>query len=160
MQISAECRWFTDNRTVGESLKTWFLNPAIHGQSGRADDHRADCYLLDPGQKELGIKRRGSNSGVEIKGLVYVDHTPLRCGSLTACIERWAKWTSATLDLAAFRTVAIRKTRWLRTFDTSNGEAAEIQIDGNKQSATNQDPLTQGCNVEVTEIEEASSTWF
>jgi hypothetical protein len=160
MQISAECRWFTRSKTTGEILRSWFFDRAIHGHSPGGGAHRQDCYLYDPEQTELGIKRRGSQRGAEIKGLIHIDHTPLRCGILTANVELWAKWTCAAIDLTRFETIAIEKTRWLRKFDTLNAEPIEIQLGEDEQPLTHKSLLAQGCNVEVTEIEARGCRWF
>jgi hypothetical protein len=160
MQISAECRWFTLSNATGELLRNWFFDPAIHGHSPGGGAHRKDCYLYDPAQMELGIKRRGSQRGIEIKGLICIDRTPLYCGTLTASVEIWAKWTSAAMDLSAFETIAIEKTRWLRKFDTSNPEPVEIQLGEDEQPLRQKSLPAEGCNVEVTEIEARGCRWF
>jgi hypothetical protein len=160
MQISAECRWFTSNKATGESLRKWFLDEAIHGHPPGNHAQRQDCYLYDPVQPELGIKHRGTQSGVEIKGLVSIDRIPLRCGDLTANVEIWAKWVSAAMNLSGFETVAIEKTRWLRKFDTSGPGLVEIPLGDNYQPLPPQSLPIQGCNVEVTEIEARGHRWF
>jgi hypothetical protein len=160
MQISAECRWFTHNKATGDSLRNWFLNGSIHGHSPADGAHRQDCYLYDPAQTELGIKRRGTQSGIEIKGLVSINRTSLRCGTLTANVEIWAKWICAAMNLSRFETVAIEKTRWLRKFDISGPETVEIPLGDNEQPLPPLSQPFQGCNVEVTEIEARGHTWF
>jgi hypothetical protein len=160
MQISAECRWFSRNKATRDSLRKWFLDGALHGYSPGDHAQRQDCYLYDPAQTELGIKRRGTQSGVEIKGLVSIGRTPLRCATLTANVEIWAKWISAAMDLSGFDTVAIEKTRWLRKFDTSGPGLVEIPLGDNEQPLLPQSLPGQGCNVEVTEIEARGHTWF
>jgi hypothetical protein len=160
MQISAESRWFTSNNTAGQSLRDWFFDSAIHGQSPGAGAHRQDDYLCNPSQAEMGIKRRGTQSGVEIKGLVYVDRTHLRCGPLIANVEIWAKWTSAAMDLSGFETITIRKSRWVRMFDTSKAEPIEIELlDQDPQRMSPSLPV-HGCSVEFTEIEAFGRIWF
>jgi hypothetical protein len=159
MQVSAEARWFTCNKASGQSLRAWFFDSAIHVHSPGAGEHRQDCYLLDPAQAEIGIKRRGAQSGMEIKGLVYVDRTHLRCGPLVANVEIWAKWTTDAMDLSGFKTVTISKSRWLRKFDTSNAELIEIELQ-EEQSRLHRTLPVQGCNAEFTEIEAFGGIWF
>lgn len=161
MQISAESRWFTSNQATGELLKSWFFDISIHGHEQGGGSYREDCYLHDPTQVELGIKRRGKNgNGVEIKGLIHVDRTVLQCGPFTSEVEVWSKWTSGALNLSSFPAITIGKTRWLRKFDTSKPEAVEIPLGKDEQPLKKDTRVTQGCNVEFTEVTANGSVWF
>jgi hypothetical protein len=160
MQISAECRWFTCNNVTAESLRTWFFDPGVHGCPPGDTAIREDCYLYDPERKELGIKQCGNQTGIEIKGLVHVERTPLRFGALAANVEIWAKWTSAEMELSAFKTISIKKTRCFRTFDTSSLEPIEIESSEDECPVILRKMPLQGCNVEFTEIEAFGCKWF
>lgn len=161
MQISAECRWFTSNKAAGELLQSWFFDASIHGAEQGGGGHREDCYLYDPTQMELGIKRRGANGdGVEIKGLIHVDQAVVQCGSFTSEVEVWSKWTSRALNLSSFPTVTIGKTRWMRKFDTSKSEVIEIPLGKDEQPFEKELRVARGCNVEFTEITANCGTWY
>jgi hypothetical protein len=160
MHVSAECRWFTRSNPTGLILRNWFFDSAEHSYSLGEGVHRQDGYLLDPEQPELGIKRRGSQVGVEIKGLVFLADAPVECGTLAAKVEIWSKWTSARLDLSPFETITISKTRWVRTFNTSNAEPTEIEANGDEDRQTPRIMPVQGCNVEFTEIDAFGVSWF
>ena len=95
------------------------------------EETRVDLYLSEPGQREVGIKRRGNARGVEIKALVGELATQT-IGTLTARTQIWTKVWSAGLDLDRLPTVAVRKSRRMQSHRT--------------------DGYASGCNVEVTEL--------
>jgi hypothetical protein len=159
MQISAECRWFMENASAGSDLHRWFLDSKIHGCKAGGGHERRDDYLLDSAQVELGIKRRGKNPGVEIKGLVRQIETPLEARRLTGDIEIWMKWTTTALDLSCCAKVAIVKTRWLRKFDTRDMEAIELQVDEDERLIGNVPLPQRGCNVEFTIVRVDGKIW-
>jgi hypothetical protein len=58
MQVSAEIRWFwRDAPPAG--LEDWFRDAGVHGCPADDEETRTDVYLREPGQVELGLKRRG-----------------------------------------------------------------------------------------------------
>lgn len=126
MLPSAELRWFW--KGPRPDLQEWLLRSA--GDPCR-EETRIDVYLSHASQGELGIKRRGAGHGVEIKALVGEGATHT-IGSLTARTQFWTKVWSAALDLNGLPTVAIHKSRRMKSYP-----AATVEI---------------GCNVEVTEV--------
>ena len=64
--FSAELRWFFKGPPPA-ALDSWFRSGHIPPGGGEI---RRDEYLRDPKQQQLGVKKRGRNPGVEIKGLV------------------------------------------------------------------------------------------
>ena len=99
-----------------------------------------DLYLRQPGQREVGIKRRGGGHGVEIKSLVGegAAHT---IGTLTARSQIWTKVWTAALDLDGLSTVAVHKHRRMKVYGA--------------------EPLANGCSVEVAEVrvDDATEVW-
>jgi len=153
MQVSAEIRWFWSG-TVPRNVDNWFRDRRFTPGGGKP---REDVYLHDPAQGELGIKKRGSKAGVEVKGLA--GHFTL--GDLPSWPhvrpEIWCKWSSAPLDISAYSTVSTNKIRWLRKFDTSSGAAREIQLGEDEMPLGGIVLPEQGCNVEFTQIRIANS---
>jgi hypothetical protein len=49
--------------------------------------------------------------------------------------------------------LAVTKTRWLRSFDTSKYVRSEIPLDSSEKPTQGYSLPAQGCNVELTEIE-------
>ena len=141
MQVSAEIRWFWEIEPV--AVREWFVDPAVHGFEISNPEKRTDSYLHGHGHAELGIKQRGKNGGVEIKGLVAARDAQVMAGPLTGRVQIWTKWTSKALDLPDLKLVSIEKTRWLRKFQVKAGAVGEVQADAFP-------PI--GCNVEFTEI--------
>ena len=126
MLASAELRWFW--KGPRPRLQAWLVSSA-HGPC--RDETRVDHYLSQPGQRELGIKRRGAGQGVEFKALVG-ERTTHTIGSLSARAQIWTKvWTSG-LDLEGLPTIAVRKSRRMQSHHTGG--------------------YASGCNVEVTEV--------
>jgi hypothetical protein len=101
------------------------------------EETRVDHYLSQAGQREVGIKRRGAGHGVEIKALINEGATHT-IGNLTARTQFWTKVWTAALDLNELATVAVRKSRRMRSY----GAAA----------------YATGCNIEVTEVRVAAES--
>lgn len=153
MQVSAECRWFWRDPEAGALLHAWFTDRSKHHEcSAGGGELRSDTYLKDLNQSELGIKKRGDKPGVEVKGLVAVMESQVDSPPFLAPIELWTKWTTTALSLDSLKTLRTSKRRWLRKFDTSDKEAAEIALDKNENRIDARPLPIQGCNVEFTEI--------
>jgi hypothetical protein len=143
MKTSAECRWFW-RKDAAAALGDWFVDSDIHDIRASGGDTRTDHYLADANQAELGIKRRGTDRGVEIKGLVSLLGAECLAPPFEGPIELWTKWVSDTLTLNAVPLIPLRKRRWLRQFDTSESALC--------QTTLNLGQPKQGCTVEYTEI--------
>src|SRR5947207_3561754 len=115
MQVSAEIRWFWKD-VLPPKLEEWFRNAKEKTCAAGGGEPRVDEYLYDLNQIELGLKRRGGKSGVEVKGLVTAASGRLNANPFAGPIDLWTKWTSEALDLKSDLTVAIEKIRWLRKF--------------------------------------------
>jgi hypothetical protein len=157
MQISAEIRWFW-SADCPRAIETWFNSGDVPPGGGRA---REDEYLHEPGQIELGMKRRGARPGVEVKGLVTVLPHLSDVAPFVGPIEIWCKWPSLELALNDLPIVRIKKVRWLRKFETAGRKPTEISLteDENPRDCR---PLPElGCNVELTRIElRAGQVWW
>jgi hypothetical protein len=94
--LSAEIRlfWFG---AKPQALEDWFFSPEIHERRAEGPEERTDVYLCDAGQIELGIKTRGKNPGVEVKGLIATLPDPIEFASYQVPIELWSKWPSRSL---------------------------------------------------------------
>jgi hypothetical protein len=151
MLLSAEARWFWPSAPP-PGLEEWFCS--AHDTYCRAGggETRVDEYLRDAGQRELGLKRRGGKAGVEVKGLVAVTSAGLAAGPFVGSIELWVKWTSHPLDLKQDQTIATKKVRWLRKFDTNAPCPLEIPLDSKEQPLDKRPLPALGCNVELTQV--------
>jgi hypothetical protein len=148
MQLSAETRWFWKH-ICPEQIAAWFMTGEFPPGGGR---QRHDEYLLDPQQIEIGIKKRGSKPGVEIKGLIETRYRHLDSKTPIGPIEIWCKWTSRSLSIDRCPTIRIQKLRHLRRFSVVLGNAIEIPLDENENSRTVRSPPDQGFNIELTEV--------
>lgn len=151
MQISAEIRWFWRN-TAPDGLVNWFCGADRHSCIAGGGETRSDDYLRDACQAELGLKRRGGRGGVEIKGLIAVLPDGLEAGRFRGSIELWAKWTSGRLSLEPDSTIAVKKRRWVRKFDTTGLSPIEVPLDAEETPLDGRPWPAQGCNVELTEV--------
>ena len=140
MRMTAEIRWFWAGRPP-PSFAAWFreVGPSWRGASDSKS--RIDAYVRDPGQTALGIKRRGSSPGVEIKGLISTRPKVLELAGCACPIGLWGKW-SAGIGLAEDRLIQIAKERWMRKFEVTGGTARELPAESSERRA--------GCDAELT----------
>jgi hypothetical protein len=157
MMVSAELRWFWKNAPP-PGLESWFrLGPFPPG-GGML---RRDEYLFDPSQTELGIKKRGGGSGVELKGLVSVGTTVPK--PFAGRIQLWSKWTSTTLSIENHPRIVVAKTRWVRKFDTAGDDARELELGANEQLRDRwTSPPERGCLLELVAIQvgDGGTPWW
>jgi hypothetical protein len=167
MWLSGEIRWFWKG-AVPTGIYEWFMDGKVQGcEPGGGPPGREDTYLYGDDQSELGIKIRGVKgdegalarppglSNVEVKGLIGVDWGVLTSGPFAGPVEFWCKWTFPRLDVGRSRRIAVKKTRWLRLFDTTEAYPVEIPLGKDEESlAGSLSPCLPmlGCNVEVTEV--------
>jgi hypothetical protein len=151
MQVSAEIRWFWRDASP-PSLEDWFCKADGHYCSAGGGGTRVDEYLRDASQVELGVKRRGSKKGAEVKGLVAVTWGGLAVGPFTGPVELWVKWTSEPLELNSASMVTTEKRRWLRKFDTIVPLPQEIPLDAEEKPLDKRQLPALGCNVELTQV--------
>ena len=155
MLLSAEVRWFWQGPRP--NLYEWFAGISAPPGGGGT---RVDTYLIDRNQAELGIKRRGSKPGIEIKALVS-ERASYTLGGHKATSQIWTKLTTAALTLDLLPSVSTHKKRWLRKYDTGGSTIREITL-GTNELPLSKEPLPDnGCNVEFTEvrIQGSSPVW-
>jgi hypothetical protein len=155
MIVSAEMRWFWPGECP-DRFDAWFqagLPPPGLGS-------REDEYLYERGQTELGIKRRGEQPGIEIKGLVAVLPPSRDPAPFAGAVEIWCKWPSSA-TLGDPPTVKTKKKRWLRKFDMTGADPVEIPMLKDDAPADHRSFPHEGCNVELTRIElEPEEVWW
>jgi hypothetical protein len=151
MDVSAELRWFW-HMTPSPGLADWFCTADAHGCPAGGGSTRVDEYVHDPRQGELGLKRRGGQPGVEVKGLVAVTWGGGTVEPFAGPIELWTKWISEPLELHAQATVTVEKQRGLRQFDTTELIPREIPLDDEEQPHDQRPLPPLGCNVELTRV--------
>jgi hypothetical protein len=160
MQLSAEIRWFWQG-IIPSSFEKWF-----HGFGGcppGGGHTRFDMYLDERGQRELGVKKRGTKPGIEVKGLIATLPMPVAIGPMRGHIELWSKWTTSELRLDGVSLLSISKTRWLRKYDTENSRVIEIELKEDEASKNDTIKLPEnGCNLELTSllVEPAREAWW
>jgi hypothetical protein len=145
--VSAELRWFWSG-DLPPAVEAWFRNAEFPPGGGRP---RTDEYLVDRSQIELGVKKRGANTGVEVKGLVGLRRTV--SVPFSGRVQIWSKWASDGLTIDHLPRVALEKTRWLRRYDASGPEVVEIELDDEERPRRSADALPDGgCHVEVVSL--------
>jgi hypothetical protein len=154
--VSAELRWFWRN-ALPDGIETWFRQRPIPAGGGGS---RSDEYVVDARQTELGLKKRGGGTAVEIKGLVAV-RGPAPA-PFDGAIQIWSKWTSDVLTIDHLPRVVVHKTRWVRKFDTSEPRLTEIELDEHERprGATVGSP-GRGCQVEIVALRlDSGAAWW
>jgi len=155
--VSAELRWFWPGSLPG-GVEAWFEGGPVPPGGGQS---RVDEYLVDPGQTEVGLKKRGASAGVEIKGLVgHGRDTP---APFAGRVEIWSKWNSRRLAIDGLPRVRVRKRRLVRKFDTAAGTVSEVALDADERVTGDPDRrLDRGCQLELVAIAlggEADNWW-
>jgi hypothetical protein len=154
MLVSAEARWFW-REAPPDGLERWFTQRPLAAGGGKP---RLDEYLLDPGQQELGTKKRGDPSqrtdrdGVEVKGLV--ETRACLPAPFAAHVQIWAKWKSSALRIEGLPHIRVCKTRRLRKFDTSGLAPYELALDADEKLVDRSATLPAiGCHMELVSLE-------
>ena len=121
--------------------------------AGGGPPARSDEYLIEPNQRELGVKKRGGG-GVEIKTLIETGSDSLSRPPFNGPMELWCKAKSSALPLNGLPLIVIEKERRLRKFDTTGAKPIEIQLipDSTEKPIDGRALPSQGCNVEFTSI--------
>ena len=117
--------------------------------------------FVDPGQLQLGIKKRDGRKGVEVKGLVAIRETSP--APFAGRPQIWCKWTSEGLTIDHLPRVAVHKTRWLRKYDTSGGGVAEVELDTRERPRDSPHRLLErGCQLELValRLEDDGGAWW
>ena len=156
MLISAEVRWFW-KPAAPRALEDWFRGGAFAPGGGTP---RIDEYLIDPGQRELGVKSRGGAGGVEVKGLVEgggVLPTPF-----AGRVQIWGKWRSDALTIEDRPRVALHKTRWIRKFDSAGPVVTEVALDAAEQPRREGQTIERGCQLELVmvRVDDRADIWW
>ncbi len=149
---SCEIRWFWPG-TCPRAVAAWFGRGDV-APSPAPDEPRADVYVRDSRQVELGIKRRGNKPGYEIKGLLAADCGLALPAPFTGPVQRWCKWTTEALRLADVPTITILKWRRLRKLDLDDpAQAHEVAL-GKAERLLVADTVlpANGCHLELTEL--------
>jgi hypothetical protein len=150
--VSAELRWFWKD-VPPPRLESWYRSGPFPPGGGTL---RRDEYLVDRSQTELGLKKRGGGSGVEVKGLVGLGI--MMPQPFPGRVQLWAKWTSTALSIDHLPRVVVAKTRWVRKFDTTGPDVRELALGLDEQpldSSTGQ--IERGCLVELAGIQRADA---
>jgi hypothetical protein len=147
MFVTAEVRWFYQDECP-ENLHRWFgdTSPAPGGGKLRVDE-----YLSQTNQSEMSAKMRGARPGLEIKGLVAVCRR--EAVPFAPYVEIWCKWSLHASALEITKKMIVQKTRWLRTYDTSQADIVEIPLQADEKPLNGQPLPRQGCNVEITKVQ-------
>jgi hypothetical protein len=150
VKITAELRWFwrAGDIEFDRAVGAWFSRL---GRAQPRETSRTDLYAFDPDQGELGLKIRGGNPGLEIKGLV-ARLAPITVGPFRGVPELWGKWTSRALSVPP-RTIAVHKRRRLRKFAWLERGFEEFNRGAIDEPAPGRGSPASGCDIELTSVE-------
>jgi hypothetical protein len=152
--VSAELRWFWSG-SLPSAVDGWFRDARFPPGGGKP---RTDEYLVDRSQIELGVKKRGAKTGVEVKGLVGLRRSV--SVPFSGRVQIWSKWASDALTIDHLPRVAVEKTRWVRRYDASGPDIVEIALDDEERPRRSPDNLPEaGCHVEVVSLRLEGTPW-
>jgi hypothetical protein len=147
MIVTAEMRWFWSERCPPD-LERWFFQSTPKAGVGLP---RCDAYVRQPNGSELGVKRRGSKPGFELKGLVAIlRHSEL--ATLAPHGELWCKWYSNGLLWDETALLTIQKVRWIRKLITSGTAIVEVPL-GPDEAPLDGGSIPGGCNLTLTKVQ-------
>lgn len=147
MSVSAEVRWFWKD-AAPHALEEWFRAGSFPPGGGTP---RTDEYLIDRGQRELGVKRRGNTGAIEVKGLV--ERRQPSPAPFVGRVQIWCKWTSDALTIDRLPTLSLQKTRWIRKYDTAGTVVTEVELDADERPRhAPQRRLDRGCQLELVTL--------
>jgi hypothetical protein len=128
-------------------LERWFFYPSPPAGGGKL---RCDEYMTS-NSRELGIKKRGSKAGLEVKGLLgtFSDAELVRWAP--HC-ELWCKWSLNDLVLNSSKVLVTKKMRWARKLDTSRASVVEVPL-GADELPLDGRWVKEGCNLTLTKVE-------
>jgi hypothetical protein len=87
---------------------------------------------------------------------------PTRSGAFAPYVELSCKWRLQASALEMTKRMAIQKTRWIRTYDTSRAAIVEIPLQADEKPLSGQPFPQQGCILEISKIQiagEARQGW-
>lgn len=159
---SCELRLFWPE-SCPSSVASWFHEGAIPAGGGGAE--RTDLYLVEAGQLELGLKKRGDRpgypGGFEVKGLLHRFPAPFEPALIPFAPQLWCKWTSRALQLDRLPTIAISKKRRLRKWDLDDAaQVREVALDADEQPEDGGRRPDKGCQLELTEVTVQGERWW
>jgi hypothetical protein len=151
MRLTAEVRWFWEGAPPA-TFQEWFTGGGPNWAAIPDSQLRTDQYLFDPVQWTLGIKKRGGQDTLEIKGFVAPGKTTVEIAGCASVVGLWVKWPTGALTLTRAAVIHVQKRRWMRKFRVSAGAVSDC---------TGSDPLrTTGCDAELTLITVRNSAWW
>jgi len=154
VELSAEVRYFWSTEPV--EVVAWFKSGVVApGGVGRRSD--ACLRAADDG---LGIEKRGTRQGVEIKGRVEV-RRELTSPNVPGNIEIWNAWTTGVVALDAFSVVSTVEQRLVRMVEVARNTVDEVPLDGREQLADRRWAPDVGCTIDLTRVtvEAGAPSW-
>src|SRR5207253_879281 len=68
-------------------------------------------------------------------------------------VQIWGKWTSNSIRIDDLPRIVVRKTRWLRKYDTSGSAVRELELDADEQLHDSATPMpAEGCHMELVAL--------
>ena len=151
MRLTAEIRWFWAGAPSAD-FQEWFTGAGPNWVALTDCQTRTDEYLRDNSQSILGIKKRGGQAGVEIKGLIATRKTTRELAGCFAPVQLWTKWHSNALNIDSAALIRVQKRRWMRKFRLGAGAAVEgLGPDEQRKS---------GCDAELTLLDVQGGVWW
>jgi hypothetical protein len=120
---------------------------------------RADHYMRLPDSEGLNVKMRGGR--IEIKQRVGPVDRVCFHERVTGFVEEWHKWSFqlAAPGRARLRT-ASRASSWIAVWKNRQLRTYRVQDGGYVVARPTPDSPTQGCELELTEVQAAGQVWW
>lgn len=154
MPANVEVRWFFEN-ALPDEVGRWFARGGPASLAGPREDH----YLLFPSSLGLNVKLREGR--LEVKALVRALGVRTFTAAAAGNVQLWEKRFGGDAALREFEKlratashlwIAVRKERTLRTFSPDGDSPTEVPA--------GKVFLSEGCNVELTNIQVNGSAYW
>lgn len=157
MLTTNEMRWFYPGTLPGE-IQDWFVGDTL-GKYVTLPEKREDIYLYLPQCKYMGIKLREKRLEIKLRKaeLGVVSFGDRNHGKA----EKWIKWSCEDpANESLISPDAMAKAPWLRVEKLRWQHKYQFSQDIPLKTVPIDQPIPQGCNVEITQLNVINQVWW
>lgn len=157
MLTTTELRWFYRG-TLPPAIADWFAADTL-GEYLQTPEERSDVYLYVPECEYLGIKLRQKRLEIKLRkaelgGWQFGDN-------LHGKAEKWVKWSCEdSTGETLLPPDVLKKAPWVSVKKVRQQRKYQISQNGSIQPVPLNESITEGCNVEITQLTIKENDWW